>query len=189
LEVATENARNRTEAKEVSTQETEPASPAETSDETRTRTKEVTMKTLIAVLVVAFVSYSSAQKTPPALEVHTKALYDSCSVYVRWKATKPSNLPQTAQDATAVGYCKGFFQAFALATGGSVTEPDETGHVQVLKYKESLTLDDFIGAFVDAVGKNPNSLNGDGMDFLLLTIITHHLATFESKPGVYVKKK
>ena len=42
---------------------------------------------------------------------------------------------------------------------------------------------------MDAVGKNPNSVNGDGMDFLLLTIITHHLATFESKPVVYVKKK
>ncbi|MFZ3342620.1 MAG: hypothetical protein WA213_17180 [Terriglobales bacterium] len=147
------------------------------------------MKTLIAFLVVACVTSASAQKTPPAIKIHTKILYDSCSTYVKWKAAKLSNLPQTTQDATAVGYCKGFFQAFALATGGSVTEPDETGHVQVLKYNESLTLDDFIGAFVDAVGKNPNSVNGDGMDFLLLTIITHHLATFESKPVVYVKKK
>ncbi|MGC2558942.1 MAG: hypothetical protein WA389_08935 [Terriglobales bacterium] len=148
------------------------------------------MKTLIVPFVfVALATSVSAQKPTRTLEINTKTLYDSCNAYVTWKAAKPSDLPQTAKEASAVGYCKGFFQAFALATGGSVTEPDETGHVQVLKYKDGLMLDEFIGTFVDAVKKNPNSVNGDGMDFLLVTIITHHLATFESKPGVYVKNK
>ena len=146
------------------------------------------MRTLIVLFVVAFATSASAQKPPRTLEINTKILYDSCSTYVTWKAGKPSGFPQTAQEATAVGYCKGFFQAFALATGGSVTEPDETGHVQVLTYKDGLLLDEFIRTFVDAVRKNPNSVNGDGMDFLLLMIVTHHLASFESKPEVYVKK-
>lgn len=146
------------------------------------------MRTLIVLFVVTFATSAFAQKPPRTLEINTKLLYDSCNTYATWKAGKPSGLPQTAQEASAVGYCKGFFQAFALATGGSVTEPDETGHVKVLKYKDGLLLDEFIGTFVDAVRKNPNSANGDGMDFLLLTIVTHHLASFESKPGVYVKK-
>lgn len=147
------------------------------------------MKALIVLFVFTFATSAPAQKPPRTLAINTKVLYDSCGTYVTWKAGKPSDLPQTAQEASAIGYCKGFFQAFVLATGGSVTEPDETGHVQVLKYKDGLMLDEFIGTFVDAVRKNPNSVNGDGMDFLLLTVVTHHLASFESKPGVYVKKK
>ena len=35
------------------------------------------MKTLIAFLVVACVTSASAQKTPPAIKIHTKILYDS----------------------------------------------------------------------------------------------------------------
>lgn len=147
------------------------------------------MKTLIALFVAAFATSASAQKPPRTLEISTKLLYDSCSTYITWKAAKPSGLPQTGQEASAVGYCKGFFQAFLLATAGSVTEPDETGHVQVLKYKDGLMLDEFIGTFVDAVRRNPSSVNGDGMDFLLLMIVTHHLGSFESKPGIYVRKK
>ena len=50
-------------------------------------------------------------------------------------------------------------------------------------------LDELIGTFIDAARKNPNSLKQDGMDFLLLTILLRHLATFEPGAEVYVKKK
>lgn len=148
------------------------------------------MKSLVVLFpLLAFATSAFSQKTPRTVEINTKLLYESCTTYQTWKARDPSALPQTAQEASAIGYCKGFFQAFALATGGAVTIPDESGHVQVLKYKDGLMLDELIGTFIDAARKNPNSLKQDGMDFLLLTILLRHLATFEPGAEVYVKKK
>lgn len=142
------------------------------------------MRTSTILFLIASATSAFAQKPARPVQVNTRLLYDSCKSYVKWKEAKPSDLPQLPQEASAVGYCKGFFQAFALATGGTVTKTDEIGRVQVLKYKDNCTLDELIGTFVDAVNKNSNSVSGDMMRFLLLTIVERHLATYETKPEV-----
>jgi len=130
----------------------------------------------------------SAQQIDKTQNQESQLLSQSCKTYLRLKDAKVGSSTLDASDSAEVGFCRGFFGGFASAASGSLTEPDENGHVKELKFTADATIDQLIRVFVIAVDVKPELLKQDAGAIIVDVVMSSGLATFESRPGVYVKQ-
>src|ERR1019366_1552670 len=120
-------------------------------------------------------------------QVSVTELSDSCGVYVKVAKTPVAEL--NARDAARSGLCMGYFKGFMSAVQGSVTEPDADGHIKQFNVKDGTTFNQGIGAFLALVHERPESLKEDVVVVISTSLIVSALATLETKPVTYVRKR
>lgn len=133
---------------------------------------------LLAFLLLPTLSFSQISATE---------LRDSCSVLVKFAKTPVDEL--SARDAATSGLCMGYFKGFMSAVQGSVTEPDADGHIKQFNIKDGTTFNQGIGAFLALVRERPEFLKQDVGVVINAALLASGLATLESKPVTYVKKR
>jgi hypothetical protein len=70
-----------------------------------------------------------------------------------------------------------------------VTEPDADGHIKQFNVKDGTTFNQGIGAFLALVHERPESLKEDVVVVISTSLIVSGLATLETKPVTYVRKR
>ena len=83
----------------------------------------------------------------------------------------------------------GYFKGFMSAVQGSVTEPDADGHIKQFNIKDGTTFNQGIGVFLALVRERPEFLKEDVGVVINASLIASGLATLETKPVTYVKKR
>jgi hypothetical protein len=133
---------------------------------------------LLALLLLPTLSFS---------QVSVPELKDSCAVYAKFAKTPVAQL--SARDAASSGLCMGYFKGFMSAIQGSVTEPDADGHIKQFNIKDGTTPDQLIGVFLALVRERQEYLKEDAVIVISASLVASGLATLETKPVTYLRKR
>lgn len=140
---------------------------------------------LVAFALLAALSPAHAKQTKAA-NAETKALWESCKTYVSTKDSKIAASELGAQDAAAIGFCKGYFRGFSSGISGAMSDADGSGHLRRIDLADGATTDQAIRVFTVLMNAKPELVSEDAGVVIMTALLGSDLAKLIDE-GTYTK--
>ena len=111
----------------------------------------------------------------------------SCAEYPRLEDGKIDASGRSAEDGAAASVCRGFFRAYKSASAEMITEPDQSGRIQVSKIADRTTCDQAMRAYIIAMRGKPELLQQNAGVVILAALKASGLATTQDKQETFYR--
>ena len=148
----------------------------------------MTRSVLTLALAICFSPDMSAQQQVKSSDPETKALKESCDIYLAIKDGEVPTSEWNTQQAASVAFCKGFFRGYMSGAADLFTKPDAEGHVIHFRISSGTTYDQAIRAFTVVLAEKPELLAENAGVVAMSAMTASGLAVYDVAHERYVRK-